>query len=397
MANTLRESFLHHIAQTSPSPLGLEIARAEGHYLIDTAGKSYLDLISGIGVSALGHGHPAIVEAICSQANAYLHTMVYGEFILSPQVRLSQLLTAHLPPSLDAVYFVNSGAEATEGAMKLAKRYTGRHEIIAMRNAYHGSTQGAASLMSDPTYTQAFRPLLPGIRFLRFNETADLPYINRSTAAVVIEVVQAEAGVRLPQLEYLQQLRRQCDATGALLIVDECQTGLGRTGALFAFEKYRILPDILLLAKALGGGMPLGAFISSSQIMSSLSKSPILGHITTFGGHPVSCAAAIAMLQTLLGEDWMAQIAEKESRFVEKLRHQAIREVRSAGLLLAVDLGDPSAVLEVAKQCLEMGVITDWFLFEPAALRIAPPLTITTEEIDRACEVIGTALDLIAR
>lgn len=383
----LRNLFLHHVAQTSPAPLMLEIDHAEGHYLHTTDGKKYLDLISGIGVSCLGHRHPVIIEAIREQTEKYLHTMVYGEYVLSPQVKLSKLLTDHLPASLDCVYFVNSGAEATEGAMKLVKRFTQRYEIIACRNAYHGSTQGAASLMSDPTYTQAYRPLLPGISFIDFNREADLEKITHRTAAVVMEVVQAEAGVRLPDGEYLLKLRRRCDEVGAMLVFDECQTGFGRTGTLFAFEQYGIVPDILTLAKGMGGGMPIGAFVSSKACMSVLSHDPVLGHITTFGGHPVSCAAALATLETLLSEQWIARVKEKEQLFRSLLQHPSIREVRSAGLLIAVELDSFETVLRVCEACLQRGLIVDWFLFNPNCLRIAPPLTITEDEIRWAAKI----------
>lgn len=388
----LRHLFLQHVAQTSPAPLLLEIDHAEGHYLYDIAGNKYLDLISGIGVSCLGHRHPAIIAAIREQTEKYLHTMVYGEYVLSPQVLLSKLLTDHLPPSLDSVYFVNSGTEATEGAMKLAKRFTKRHEIVAARNAYHGSTQGAASLMSDPTYTQAFRPLLPGISFIDFNNTADLDKITTNTAAVMIEVVQAEAGVRVPANDYLVKLRRRCDEAGALLILDECQTGFGRTGTLFGFEQYGIVPDIMTLAKGMGGGMPIGAFVASQACMSVLTHDPVLGHITTFGGHPVSCAAALATLRTLLESQLIATVKEKAQLFQQCLLHPAIKEVRTAGLMIAVELDSFETVLRVCENCMQNGLIVDWFLFNPMSIRIAPPLTITEDEIRWATNCLLEAL-----
>ncbi len=383
-----RQLFLEHVAQTSPFPLGLEIERAEGLYLYDTSGKPYLDLISGIGVSGLGHRHPAVVEAIRQQTARYLHTMVYGEFVLSPQVRLAQRLAEVLPPALQSVYFVNSGTEATEGAMKLAKRYTGRYEIIAARKAYHGSSQGAASLMSPTEFTQKYHPLLPGIRHVEFNCHFCLQQITRKTAAVIIEPVQAEWGVRKPFGDYLQALRRRCDETGTLLILDEIQTGFGRTGTLFAFESYGVVPDILMLAKGMGGGMPIGAFIASREIMQSLTHNPILGHITTFGGHPVSCAASLATLETLLQSNLVAEVAKKEALFRSLLQGPGIVEVRSAGLMMAVELRDFDTVQRVIRYSLDQGLLIDWFLFNNRSLRIAPPLIIEEREIRKACQII---------
>jgi acetylornithine/succinyldiaminopimelate/putrescine aminotransferase len=366
----------------------LEIARAEGVYLYDPKGKAYLDLISGIGVSALGHGHPAVVEAVKRQAEQYMHTLVYGEFVLSPQVELAQLLANQLPNSLNSVYFVNSGSEATEGAMKLAKRFSGRYEIIAAKKAYHGSTQGAASLMNPTEFTQAFHPLLPGINHIEFNCETCLQKINEKTAAVIVETVQGEWGVRPPVDDYLKKLRQRCDEVGALLILDEIQAGFGRTGSLFAFEQYGIVPDILLLAKGMGGGMPIGAFIASREIMQSLTHDPVLGHITTFGGHPVSCAASLATLQTLLKENYIAEVKSKEALFHKLLQHDAIKEIRSAGLMMAVQLADFDFVKAVIQYCLNNGLVTDWFLFNASSLRIAPPLIITEEEIRKACRII---------
>jgi acetylornithine/succinyldiaminopimelate/putrescine aminotransferase len=389
----LRQLFLSHVAQTSPSPLMLDIERAEGLYLYDREGKAYLDLIAGISVSSLGHRHPAVVEAIKAQADRYLHTLVYGEFVLDPQVQLAELLCASLPSSLNSVYFVNSGTEAVEGAMKLAKRYTGRAEIISAHRAYHGSTQGAASLMSPTEFTQAFHPLLPGIRHLHFNEEAELDLISEKTAAVVIETVGAESGVTLPQNEYLQKLRARCTAVGALLILDEIQVGFGRTGTLFAFEQYGIVPDVLLLAKAMGGGMPIGAFVADRQVMQCLSHNPVLGHISTFGGHPVSCAAALANLRVLLEMPYIGQVQAKAEIFKENLKHPKIREIRSAGFLMAVDLGSFDQVMKTIRYCLDHGVISDWFLFNTESIRIAPPLTIEEAEIIQACKVILQSLD----
>lgn len=389
----LRQLFLAHVAQTSAFPLALEIERAEGMYLYDTEGKAYLDLIAGIGVSSLGHRHPRVVEAIRRQTDAYLHTMVYGEFVLAPQVQLATLMSACLPAGLSSVYFVNSGAEATEGAMKLAKRYTGRAEIISARYAYHGSTQGAASLMWPTEFTQAFHPLLPGIRHIDFNCHYCLNQISTRTAAVIIETVQAEWGIRPPQAEWLQALSARCREVGALLILDEIQCGYGRTGSLWAFERYGIAPDILLLAKGMGGGMPIGAFVARPELMGALSHTPVLGHITTFGGHPVSCAAALATLQTLLDTDLIAAVAAKEQRFLRQLRHPLIRHVRSAGLWLAVELDDFDTVQKVIQGCLQRGLLTDWFLFNNRSLRIAPPLIITEAQIDEACGILLEALN----
>ena len=393
MAN-LRQLFLQHIAQTSPSPLMLEVERAEGMYLYDPEGKAYLDLIAGIGVSGLGHRHPAVVEAAKAQLDKYLHTLVYGEFVLAPQVQLAELLARCLPDPLDSVYFVNSGTEATEGAMKLAKRYTGRYEIVACKKAYHGSTQGAASLMWPRDFTQAYHPLLPGIRHIEYNCEWCLQQITERTAAVIMETVQGEWGIRPPVEGYLQKVRERCNEAGALLIFDEIQAGYGRTGSLFAFEQYGVVPDILLLAKGMGGGMPIGAFVASRAVMSALSDNPILGHITTFGGHPVSCAAALATLKALLESDLIQQVKAKEQLFLELLQHPAIVEVRSAGLWMAVELESFEVVQAVIGHCLEKGLITDWFLFNSCSLRIAPPLIITEEQIRWACGVILEGLVL---
>ncbi len=391
-----RELLLRHVAQTSPFPLGLDIVRAEGLYLYDRAGKSYLDLIAGIGPSLLGHRPPRVQAAVQSQLDCYWHTLVFGEFVLSPQVEFAELLAAHLP-GLDAVYFTNSGTEATEGAMKLAKRYTGRPHFVACRYAYHGSTQGAASLMSPTDFTLSFQPLLPGIYHIDFNKIDDLQKIDRHTAAVIVETVQGEAGLRLPDPAWLLALRQRCDDMGALLILDEIQAGFGRTGTLFAFEQYNILPDILLLAKAFGGGFPLGAFIARREVMQALTHDPVLGHITTFGGHPVSAAAGLETLKILLETDLLAQIPTKLALFRQLLVHPNILELRSIGLWLAVDLGDFAYVQRVIAHCIARGVITDWFLFNDQSLRIAPPLTISAEEIRFACEVILEGLEAISK
>lgn len=392
-----RQLFLNHLAQTSTAPLALEIQRAEGVYLYGTNGEKYMDLISGISVSNVGHCHPQVVEAIRKQAETHMHLMVYGEYIQSPQVKLAKLLTDHLPSSLNNCYFLNSGSEAVEGALKLAKRYTGRTELISFRNAYHGSTQGSLSVMGNETFKNAFRPLLPDVRILEFNNTDQLDQVTIRTACVIIEPVQGEAGVKLPGKGFLEALRKRCDETGALLIFDEIQTGYGRTGKLFAFEHYNVVPDVLLLAKGMGGGMPIGAFIASQRIMSVLANDPPLGHITTFGGHPVSCAAAFAALKVLNEEQLPQQVREKELLFTGLLKHEAIREVRSKGLLMAVDFENTALNHKVISECISMGVITDWFLFCDHAMRIAPPLTITTDEIHKACSTILKAIDAAVR
>lgn len=390
---TQRQLFLQRLAPTSDGPLLLEIERGEGVFLYDKDGKSYLDLIAGIGVSSLGHCHPKVTEAIKLQTDRYLHTMVYGEYVLSPQVQLADLMVQQLPDTLNSVYFVNSGSEATEGAMKLAKRYTGRTEIIAAKNAYHGSTQGSASLMSPTTFTQAFYPLLPDINHISFNSETCLENITERTACVIVETVQGEAGVYPPLPNYLTKLRERCTEVGALLVFDEIQAGYGRTGTLWAFEQQNAIPDILLLAKGMGGGMPIGAFVASRSIMEVLSHNPILGHITTFGGHPVSCAAGLATLEALLAGPYIDQVKEKEALFKSLLKHQEIIAVRSAGLWLAVELRDFDFLQKVISHCLEAGLITDWFLFNNRSLRIAPPLIIEEEQIKWACTVILESID----
>lgn len=391
-SQSLRPLFFSHVAQTSPAPLALEIARAEGCWLYGRNGERWLDLIAGIGPSVLGHRHPRVQNAVQQQLDAYWHTLVFGEFVLSPQVRFAHLLAENLH-GLDSVYFTNSGTEATEGAMKLAKRATARTQFIACKYAYHGSTQGAASLMWPKIFTDAFQPLLPDIQHIEFNNETDLDIIDQATAAVLVETVQGEAGIIVPNPVWLVALRRRCNEVGALLILDEIQAGMGRTGQLFAFEKYGIVPDILLLAKGFGGGMPLGAFVARRELMQTLTHEPVLGHITTFGGHPVCVAAGLATLEILLEGDLMAQIPAKETLFKSLLVHPAIIELRSAGLWLAVDLGDAVKVQRMIQHCVSNGVITDWFLFNDRSLRIAPPLTISEEEIRFACDVILSGLD----
>lgn len=392
MAN-IRQLFLQHLAQTTEFPLMLEIERGEGCYLYSPSGKKHLDFIAGIGVSSLGHCHPRVTNAIKEQVDKYLHTMVYGEYVLTPQVKLATLMANNLPDPLDSVYFTNSGTEATEGAMKLAKRYTGRSEIISMKHAYHGSSQGAASLMYPKDFVQAYYPLLPGIKHIEFNQEADLSHINHKTAAVIAETVQAEWGIRKPTNDYLKKLKNRCEEVGALLILDEIQAGYGRTGTLWAFQQYGIVPDILLTAKGMGGGMPIGAFIASKEMMSVLSYNPILGHITTFGGHPVSCVAALATLEVLLEENYIADVPRKEAILKECLKHPAIVEVRTAGLWAAVELKDFETTKAVIDRCMEAGLITDWFLFNDHSLRIAPPLLITEKELREGCQIILEAME----
>lgn len=393
--NNNKDLFFRHLAQTSDAPLAIEIERAEGCRLYAPGGSSYLDLISGISVSNLGHGNKAVVDAAAEQCRKFSHLLVYGELVQSPQVRFAELLCKQLPAFFDRVYFVNSGAEAVEGACKLAKRYTNRGEIISMVNAYHGSTQGALSLMGSETYKQAFRPLIPGGRHVRFNNTEDLQYITKQTAAVILEPVMSEAGVIAAEEEYLQALRKRCDETGALLIFDEIQTGIGRTGVLFRFMSTGVRPDILLSAKALGAGFPLGAFITSSEIMEKLSYNPVLGHITTFGGHPVSCAAGLAGLGELLTQKLTDGVAEREKLFRQRLAHApGVKDFRSCGLLMALELESFEENHRVIQFCLKNGLLTDWFLFSPQSLRMAPPLIIQEDEINEACDIIINALTI---
>jgi acetylornithine/N-succinyldiaminopimelate aminotransferase len=391
--DSLRPLFFRILAQTSDAPLSLEINHAEGLYLFDQSGKKYFDLISGISVSNIGHSHPSVVKAVQEQAAQHMHLMVYGESIQSPQVKLAEKLCMLLPANLQNIYFVNSGAEAVEGALKLAKRFTGKNEIISFKNGYHGSSHGALSVMGNESFKSAYRPLLPNIRFLEFGSFDDLSTISRLTACVIVEPVQGEAGVIIPPQGYLQALSIRCKEVGALLIFDEIQTGFGRTGKLFAFQHLNIIPDILLLAKALGGGMPLGAFVSSREIMSVLSVNPALGHITTFGGHPVSCAAGLASLNVLIEEQLAEKAIKKEEQFHFELKHPSIKEIRSKGLLIALELGSSALVKQVIKKCLTKGLITDWFLFRDTALRIAPPLIISEDQINEACQIILEAME----
>jgi acetylornithine/N-succinyldiaminopimelate aminotransferase len=383
-----KELFFRHLGQTSPHPLALEIVRAEGLYLYDASGKKYLDAIGGISVCNTGHRHPDIVQAIRDQADRFLHVLVYGELIQSPQVEYAHLLAQQLPVTLQSVFFTNSGTEATEGAMKLAKRVTGRTEIVGFEYSYHGSTQGALSVMGDEYWRNAFRPLLPGVIHLRYNNAEDLEQITEKTACVMTETVQAENGVIKPASEWMRALRKKCDDTGALLILDEIQTGFGRTGSCWGFEQYGIVPDILLLGKALGGGLPLGAFIASKTLMNAFTFQPVLGHISTFGGHPLSCAAGLAAMKVLFKENLISQVAEKEKLFQELLVHSSIKSVRSAGLLIAVEFENFETNKRIIDDCIRDGLLTDWFLFASNCLRIAPPLTVSVSEIREICRII---------
>lgn len=392
---TPKDFFFKNLAQTSPAPLALNIQSAVGVYLTDVQGKRYMDLISGISVSSTGHRHPKVIAAIQQQLERHLHLMVYGEYIQQPQAMLAGRLAGLLPETLNTTYFVNSGSEAVEGALKLAKRFTGRHGIVAFRNAYHGSTHGALSVTGCENLKMRFRPLLPCVKHLDFNNIDEIKLIDSTTACVIVEPVQGEAGIIPASKEFLQFLRQQCTHTGALLIFDEIQTGMGRTGHLFAFQKYGVVPDVLLLAKAFGGGLPLGAFIASSEIMNCLTHDPVLGHITTFGGHPLSCAAALANLDVIL-EERLAEGAEGKARHIfENLKNlSAVREIRHSGLMMALQFETPEINQAVIHECLQKGLITDWFLFKPDALRLAPPLTITFAEIDEALE---TLIDVIRK
>jgi acetylornithine/N-succinyldiaminopimelate aminotransferase len=388
-----RQLFLSHIAQTSSAPMLLEFDRAEGVYLYSPCSRAYIDLISGFAVSNIGHGNKLVLEAIRNQIGKYMHLMVYGEVIQSPQIQYASKLAAHLPNTLDSVYFTNSGAEATEGAMKLAKRLTGRSKFIHFKNSYHGSTQGALSVMGDEYFKSSFRPLLPDIYELLYNDIDGLAAVDCRTAAVIIEPIQAESGVTVPDVKFMKLLRKKCDESGVLLIADEAQTGFGRTGKLWAFEHFEIVPDVLLLAKAIGGGLPLGAFISSGKNMQALTENPVLGHITTFGGHPVSCAAGLAAFEFLLKEIALQEVEKKGARFEAILSHEQIKTFRRKGLMMAIQFHSEESNKKVIHQCIKNGLVTDWFLFATDCLRICPPLTILESEIEFCCKLILQSID----
>jgi len=394
---TSRQLFLKHQAQTSDFPLLLEIEKAEGVHMFGANGEKYLDLISGIGVSNVGHRHPHVLQAIQNQLDKYLHLMVYGEFVQAPQAQLAEALSCTLPAQLSISYFVNSGSEAVEGAMKLAKKFTGRTELISCYNAYHGSTHGSWSLTGSENFKRAYRPLLPDVNHIWFNNFEDLEKITERTAAVFMETVQGEAGVRTSENGYLQAVRERCNQTGTLLVLDEIQCGFGRTGSFWAFEQFGIVPDILLCAKGMGGGMPIGAFISSEEIMGVFRNNPILGHMTTFGGHPVSCAASLATLQVIQQENLLTGVESKANLFKEKLRHPAIKAIRNCGLMMAAEMESFDVLKPVIDQAILDGMPTDWFLFCDNSMRIAPPLTMTEVEIETACQIILGAIDKVLK
>ena len=393
----LRKQFLEHVGQTSPSPMMVEVARAEGSFFYTPEGKRYFDLVAGVSVSNVGHANPTVVEAVQKQAADYMHIMVYGEMVERPQVEYARRIAELAPGDLNCVYFVNSGAEAVEVALKLAKRYTGRTELISMRRAYHGSTHGAMSMMGTPEgeeWKAEFRPLLPDVKSIEFNSFEDLNEITERTAGVLCEVVQGEAGVRLPNPEWLRALRARCTEVGALLIFDEIQTGMGRTGAMFASAKYDVTPDVMCLAKAFGGGMPLGGVVSKKQILDSFTHNPVLGHITTFGGHPVCCAAGLAALNYLTNNQVVESVEAKGAMFEERLKsHPRVLEIRRSGLLLALELGKPEYLYRLMEIFKEEGIMSDWFLYCDTAFRISPPLTISEAEIAECCQIIRRSLD----
>lgn len=392
---TNRQIFLNHIGQTSPAPLALEIIKANGSKLYDVNNKEYIDLIGGISVCNIGHGNKKVIEAIKKQADNFMHVMVNGELVLSPQTAYAKLLTDHLPASLNSVFFTASGTEATEGAMKLAKRFSGRTQIVAFKDSYHGSTQGSLSIIGDEYWRNAFRPLLPDILHLNYHSFEDLELISNQTACVIAETIQAEAGVIVPEKKWIEALRKKCTDTGTLLVLDEIQCGFGRNGTLWAFEQFDIVPDILLLGKALGGGMPLGAFIADKKVMNSLTNNPVLGHINTFGGHPVCCAAGNAAMQFLLEENIIENVFEKEKLFLKKLHHPKIKNIRSRGLMIALEFEDFDQNKKVIDALITKGVFTDWFLFASQCLRIVPPLTISEVEITQACDIINEVVSEI--
>jgi acetylornithine/N-succinyldiaminopimelate aminotransferase len=388
-----RDFFLSHLGQTTPFPFLIEVERAEGIYIYDKNGKSYMDMISGVAVNSIGHRHPKVVSALKNQIDKYLHVMVYGEFIQDPQQLLVKELLEVLPKSLDGVYVVNSGTEAIEAALKLAKRVTGRTELVSFRGSYHGSTHGALSVSGNEVKKQAFRPLLPDVQFLQLNKEEDLQRISVKTAAVILETIQGDAGVRRPSVTFMKALRQRCDEVGAMLILDEIQCGMGRTGKMFAFEHFDITPDILTLGKALGGGMPIGALVSSQQKLMEFTHAPMLGHITTFGGHPVICAAAAAAVQVLKTEINWKELEDKAARFEMRFKdHPELREIRRVGMMFAFDMISAERVEKVVARCMEKGLLTFWFLSHPYSFRLSPPLTITDDELNLAADIILSAI-----
>jgi len=388
-----RALFLNHVGQTSTYPLMLEVDYAEGIYIYDTSGKRFYDLNSGISVSSLGHRHPQVIHAIKTQLDKHLHTMVYGEHVHSPQVEYAALLSSQLHASLNSIYFLNSGSEVIEAAMKLAKRATGRYEFISARSAYHGSTQGAETLRSDHEYSRAFMPLVPGVKHITFNNLQELAQITCRTAAVIIEPVQAEAGIIPPEEGYIAAVRQRCSETKTLMILDEIQTGFGRTGTLFAYQKYGVVPDMLCIGKAMGGGMPIGGLVADKALLSQFTKNPDLGHITTFGGHPVVCAAAKATLDVLLTQPYIAEVLAKEKLIKQRLQHPIVAEIRSSGLMMAVELKRRKYLKHVVNFAFEKGALIDYFLFNDRSFRLAPPLIYTEEELHAALDILVQALD----
>ena len=392
--SNFKQLFYAHCGQTSPFPLALEIEKAEGIYLYDSSGKRYMDLISGISVSNLGHCHPNVVEAVQSQSEKFMHLMVYGEYVPQPQVMLSKRLSDILPSSLSVTYLTNSGSEAVEGAIKIARKHSGRSQIVSCKNAYHGSTMGALSVMGDLDYKKNFAPLLPDIINIEFGNIEDLKIISDKTVAIIIEPVQAEAGVQIASFEYWEALKERCEATGTLIIFDEIQTGLGRTGKMFGFENIGIVPDIITLAKGLGGGMPIGAFISSPEIMSSITTKPILGHISTFGGNAVCSSAALACIDTIIEEKLLEEAESKAQLFKDLLsENKKIKEFRQLGMMMAIEFESFEINKKIIDICIEKGVITDWFLFNDKSMRLAPPLIINKEQIKEACKIINNAIN----
>ncbi|MGB0373546.1 MAG: aspartate aminotransferase family protein [Flavobacteriaceae bacterium] len=395
MIRTARDIFFAHQAQTTPKPIGLEVKKARGSYIIDKDNKKYLDFVAGVSACTLGHSHPKVIRAVRRQMRKYLHVMVYGEFVQDEPVQLVKLLADQLPEQLSCIYLTNSGTEGIEGALKLAKRATGRQRIISANNAYHGNTQGAMSVMGYEERKRAYRPLIPGTSYIQFNDIGDLEQINEQTAAVILETIQGGAGFIVPTNDYMKAVRERCDKVGALLILDEIQPGMGRTGKLFAFEHYNMIPDIFVTGKGLGGGFPVGAFGASKKLMNLLQDKPILGHITTFGGHPVIAAACHATLKTLLQSNLIAETIEKEQYIREQLQHQGIKEIRGKGLMLALILPTPQLAQQLVKIALERGLLLFFLLFEKRAVRVTPPLTISKKELKKGCDIIVNILDEI--
>lgn len=395
MIRTARDIFFAHQAQTTPKPIGLEVKKARGSYIIDKDNKKYLDFVAGVSACTLGHSHPKVIRAVRRQMRKYLHVMVYGEFVQDEPVQLVKLLADQLPEQLSCIYLTNSGTEGIEGALKLAKRATGRQRIISANNAYHGNTQGAMSVMGYEERKRAYRPLIPGTSYIQFNDIGDLEQINEQTAAVILETIQGGAGFIVPTNDYMKAVRERCDKVGALLILDEIQPGMGRTGKLFAFEHYNMIPDIFVTGKGLGGGFPVGAFGASKKLMNLLQDKPILGHITTFGGHPVIAAACHATLKTILQSNLIAETIEKEQYIREQLQHQGIKEIRGKGLMLALILPTPELAQQLVKIALERGLLLFFLLFEKRAVRVTPPLTISKKELKKGCDIIVNILDEI--